>query len=83
VNLAHTIATHDHDFEGDVLAQTQGSYPEVDAQEAFLVPTWFYRQSCRIEEGVSSENVLYNLPIPLGIRRALNFAKLRECLPDV
>jgi hypothetical protein len=34
VNLAHTIATHDHDFEGDVLAQTQGSYPEVDAQES-------------------------------------------------
>jgi len=83
MNLAHKIATHDHDFEGDVLAQIQRSYPEIDAQEAFLVPTWFYRQSCWIDESVGSENALYNLPIPLRIRGALNAARLRECLLEV
>jgi hypothetical protein len=57
MSLAHKIATHDHDFEGDVLAQIQRFY---EPQEGFLVPTWFYRQACWIEESASSENALYN-----------------------
>lgn len=79
---AHTIFT-DHEVAADALGQIRSAYPEIAAEDAFLLPTWFYRQICWIEDTVGSENALYNFPIAVRIKGALDVAILQECLLEV
>jgi acetyltransferase-like isoleucine patch superfamily enzyme/acyl carrier protein len=83
MSIAHSAPTHNHDVSNDALDQIRRAYPELNAQDAFLVPTWYYRQTDWIEDSVGSENALYNLPIVVRITGALDLAILRECLFEV
>lgn len=83
MSIAHTAPTHDQDLSNDALMQVRRVYPELDAQDAFVVPTWYYRQTVWIEDSAGSENSLYNLPIVLRITGALDPMILRDCLLEV
>lgn len=83
MSIAHSLPTYDHDVANDALSQIQRAYPEIGAQDAFLLPTWYYRQNDWIEDSVGSENALYNLPIAVRITGALDVAIVQECLLEV
>jgi acyl carrier protein len=83
MSIAHSVSTRDHDVPDDALTRIRREYPEIGAQDAFLFPTWFYRQTCWIEDSVGSENTLYNFPMAVRITGALDVAILRESLLEV
>ena len=80
MSIADTVSNHEHDVAEDALSRIQRAYPEMGAQDAFPLPTWYYRQNYWIEDSVGSENALYNFPIAVRITGALDVAILRRCL---
>jgi acetyltransferase-like isoleucine patch superfamily enzyme/acyl carrier protein len=83
MSIAQTVSTHDHEVANDVLSHVRRIYPDLDAQDAFPAPTWYYKQTCWMEDKVDSENALYNLPIAVRITGALDVTLLRKCLREV
>ena len=83
MSIAQTVPVHDQKIADDAINQIRHAYPEIDAQDAFLLPTWYYRQACWIEDSFGSENALYNLPITVRITGALDVAVLRRALLEV
>jgi len=67
----------------ELLWEINRTYPELQAQDAFVVPTWYYRQNSWIEDSWQSENALYNYPIALRIHGLLDEGILRRSLYDV
>jgi uncharacterized protein YdhG (YjbR/CyaY superfamily) len=69
MSTAQIISTHDNEV-AEMLAQIQRAYPDLGAQDAFILPGWYYKQTCWIEDSVGSENAVYNLPIAVRITGA-------------
>jgi acetyltransferase-like isoleucine patch superfamily enzyme/acyl carrier protein len=67
----------------DLLLEVRQAFPELQAQDAFVVPTWFYRQKSWIEDSWHSENVVYNYPVALRLTGPLDHEILRQSLDDV
>jgi acetyltransferase-like isoleucine patch superfamily enzyme/acyl carrier protein len=82
MSTAQIISTHDNEV-AEMLAQIQRAYPDLGAQDAFILPGWYYKQTCWIEDSVGSENAVYNLPIAVRITGAPDVAVLRKCLREV
>jgi acetyltransferase-like isoleucine patch superfamily enzyme/acyl carrier protein len=83
MSTAQSVSTHDHEVADNVLAQIQSTYSDLSAQDAFLVPGWYYQQNHWMEDSIDSENAVYNLPIAVRITGALDLAVLRKCLREV
>ncbi|HEY6969695.1 MAG TPA: condensation domain-containing protein [Candidatus Angelobacter sp.] len=83
MSIAHSVSAHNYHAAEDALSQIQRAYPEMGAQDAFQLPTWYYKQNEWIENSVGSENALYNFPIAVRITGALDVAILRQCLLEV
>jgi acetyltransferase-like isoleucine patch superfamily enzyme/acyl carrier protein len=67
----------------DLLVEVQQTFPDLQAQDAFVVPKWFYRQNLWIEDSWHSENVVYNYPLALRIAGPLDQAILRQSLDEI
>lgn len=67
----------------DLVLEARQTFPELQVQDAFVVPTWFYRQNSWIEDSWNSENVVYNYPLVLQIAGPLDLGILRQSLNEV
>ena len=83
MSTAQSVSTRDQEVADNVLAQIQSTYPELGAQDAFVVPGWYYQQNYWMEDSVGSENAIYNLPIAVRTTGVLDVTILRRCLREV
>ena len=70
------------DREG-MLQLVRGAFPDLKAEDAFEVPTWFPQQKKWVEDPAGSETVVYNFPLGLRIRGALEPGALRKGLQEI
>jgi len=91
IELAARVATKNQDRTTEnrseqariILEETRQTYPELDAVDAFVLPTWFYHQGSWITDTLNSDNALYNYSIALKIAGPLDQEILKRSLSDV
>jgi acetyltransferase-like isoleucine patch superfamily enzyme/acyl carrier protein len=81
--MTQAVANEERISTQHLLTEVQQTYPELDARDAFLLPTWFYGQKLWIEDSSHSDNALYNLPILLRIAGPLDEEILKRSLNEV
>lgn len=57
--------------------------PELQPEDAFVVPGWFAQQKKWIADPVGSHSTVYNYPLVLRIRGPLNIGALQEGLQEI
>jgi len=66
-----------------LLQVVRTEFPELLAEDAFEMPTWFPRQKKWVEDPIGSESVVYNFPLMLRIRGALDQGALQTSLERI
>jgi thioesterase domain-containing protein len=67
----------------DLLARIQREYPQLRAEDAFFVPTWFVQQKTWVQDPRHSDSYVYNYPLLLRVRGPLNASALRAGLQKI
>jgi thioesterase domain-containing protein/acyl carrier protein len=67
----------------ELLEAVRKQNPELQAEDAFVVPTWFVRQKKWFEDPAGSESAVYNYPLLLRIRGPLNEGALQQSLQEI
>ncbi|HVM59916.1 MAG TPA: condensation domain-containing protein [Verrucomicrobiae bacterium] len=67
----------------DLLSRVQRENPELQAEDAFVVPPWFSQQKTWLEDSRRSDTVVYNYPLLLRIRGLLDEVALRGALQEI
>ena len=67
----------------DLLNQIQKKSPELQAEDAFLVPSWFAQQKSWLRDPLHSDSYVYNFPLLFRMRGPLNENALRGGLQKI
>ena len=71
------------DSQEELLSAVRRRNPELHAQDAFVVPTWFARQKKWFQDSAGSESAAYNYPLLLRLRGPLNQRALQQSLQEI
>jgi thioesterase domain-containing protein/acyl carrier protein len=71
------------DSREEFLRIVRNRHPELQPEDAFVVPTWFAQQNKWLEDPVGSDSAIYNYPLLLRIRGPLNEDALRQSLQEI
>jgi thioesterase domain-containing protein len=75
--------THLPDNRDELLSAVRKQNPDLQAEDAFAVPTWFVQQKTWFEDAAGSDSAVYNIPILLRIRGPLNEGALQQGLQEI
>jgi serine acetyltransferase/acyl carrier protein len=67
----------------DLLSTISIVQPHLQAEDAFVVPAWFYQQRSWVEDPWNSGSASYNLPVALRISGPLNHRTLHRALHEI
>src|SRR6266478_7453508 len=67
----------------DLLVWLQRESPELLAEDAFVVPLWFFQQRMWLEDPSNSDSRVYNYPLLLRIRGSLKPDILQQSLQQI
>ena len=79
VNPQSTVAGQ----RNDLFVWLQKENPELLVEDTFVVPLWFLQQRTWLEDPFNSDNAVYNYPLLLRIRGALNEVALQQSLQEI
>jgi thioesterase domain-containing protein/acyl carrier protein len=82
VNSAHS-GLRLPDSREELLQRVRDQYPELQPEDAFVVPTWFVQERKWVEDPAGSDTVAYNYPLLLRIRGPLNEGALEQSLQEI
>jgi acyl transferase domain-containing protein/thioesterase domain-containing protein len=71
------------DKSNDILELLRKENPELRLENAFVVPHWFIQQKSWLDDSSNSDSAIYNYPLLLRIRGALNQEILRHSLQEI
>jgi acyl carrier protein len=64
----------------ELLATIHLNNPELQAEDAFVVPQWFYQQNAWVTDPAHSDNAVYNYPLAIRISGSLDTEALQQSL---
>src|SRR5438128_974803 len=67
----------------ELLIWLQKKSPELLAEDAFVVPLWFFQQGTWLEDPSNSDSRVYNYPLVLRIRGSLKEDTLQKSLQEI
>jgi acyl carrier protein len=67
----------------NLLTKIRRSEPELPAEDAFVVPTWFSQQHSWVKEPWKSDNAIYNYPVPIRIGGPLNVEAIERSVQEI
>ncbi|HTS18885.1 MAG TPA: condensation domain-containing protein [Verrucomicrobiae bacterium] len=67
----------------DLLDRLRRISPDLQAEDAFVVPRWFSQQITWLQDPQHSDNHVYNFPLLLCLRGPLNESALRRGLQEI
>jgi len=65
------------------LNRVRQQFPELNAQDAFVAPSWYCQQPSWLEDPVNSASVAYNYPLALRLRGALDQCSIERSLSQI
>lgn len=71
------------DDREQLLKAVRARNPELQPEDAFVVPVWFAQQNRWLEDPAASHSPVYNYPLLLRLRGPLNVAALRQSLQEI
>lgn len=77
----HELALQDGREE--LLSAVRSRYPELRAEDAFVAPPWFEQQRQWIEDPAGSDSAIYNFPLFVHLRGALDEDALQQSLQEI
>jgi thioesterase domain-containing protein len=67
----------------ELLVWLKTEHPELMAEDAFVVPSWFVQQTTWLEDASNSDSVVYNYPLLFHIRGPLEKGVLQQSLREI
>jgi thioesterase domain-containing protein/acyl carrier protein len=71
------------DSREELLRTVRNQNPDLQPEDAFVVPTWFAQQKKWLEDPAGSDSAVYNYPLLLRIRGSLNEGALQQSLQEI
>jgi thioesterase domain-containing protein/acyl carrier protein len=71
------------DSRQELLRLVRSRHPELQPEDAFVVPSWFGQQKKWVEDPTGSDSAIYNYPLLLRIRGPLRERALQQSLQEI